>query len=99
MIRHVVSLRLGAENAAIRDDHSARLAAALRALPAQIPEVLRYEVGQNSLGEGKNWDLVIIGDYADADALETYKAHPAHRQVVAYIDEVAAERVTVDFLV
>ena len=92
MIRHVVSLRLAADTAAVREDHSARLIAALQALPAQIPEILGYQIG-------KNWDLVLIADYADADALSAYSAHPAHQKVLAYINEVVAERVAVDFLV
>ena len=99
MIRHVVSLRLAADTAAVREDHSARLIAALQALPAQIPEILGYQIGKNSLAAGKNWDLVLIADYADADALSAYSAHPAHQKVLAYINEVVAERVAVDFLV
>ena len=99
MIRHVVSMRLAADTSSVREDHAARLIAALQGLPPQIPEILDYQIGKNALGAGKNWDLVLIADYVDADALSVYAAHPAHQKVLAYINEVVAERVAVDFLV
>jgi hypothetical protein len=54
-------------------------------------------VGENVLHPGANFDLVLIADYEDADAVARYQAHPDHKVVAAYIGSVVAERSAVDF--
>jgi hypothetical protein len=97
MIRHVVTWKLAATDDTERAEQVATIARGLRSLPAVIPEILRLEVGENVLHPGANFDLVLIADYEDADAVARYQAHPDHKVVAAYIGSVVAERSAVDF--
>ncbi len=97
MIRHVVSWKLAATDDAERAEQVATIARGLRSLPAVIPEILSLEVGANMLNPGANFDLVLIAEYDDADALARYQAHPEHKKVASYIHSVVAERSSVDF--
>ncbi len=97
MIRHVVSWKLAATDEAVRAEQAAAIASGLQSLPASIPEILSLEVGTNVLNPGANFDLVLIADYEDADALARYQVHPEHKKVASYIQSVVAERSSVDF--
>ncbi len=97
MIRHVVSWKLAATDDDVRAEQAATIAHGLQSLPASIPEILSLEVGTNVLNPGANFDLVLIADYEDADALARYVAHPEHEKVASYIRSVVADRSAVDF--
>ena len=78
-LRHIVTLTF-------RDDTSAErvesIAAALRELPDQIPELRSYVVGVDAgLSEG-NASLAVVADFDDVAAWETYRDHPAHQAVI-----------------
>lgn len=97
MIRHVVSFKLASADEAERAEQAETIARGLRSLPASIPEILSLEVGTNVLNPGANFDLVLIADYDDADALARYQTHPDHKKVAEYIHSVVADRSAVDF--
>ena len=96
MIRHVVSWRLkgeGAEKAVA----AAEVRAVLEALPAAIPEIKSFRVGDNVAYLGKNFDLVLIADYDSLEDLEAYQVHPVHQEAAAYIGERTEAHTNVDF--
>lgn len=95
-IRHVVMWKLATADASERAEQAARIKAGLESLPAVIPEILALEVGVNALPLD-NFDVVLISDFADADALQRYVEAPAHVEVAAYIRSVVAGRSAVDF--
>lgn len=69
----------------------------LLALSAIIPELKSMEIGQDA-GVGRDpFDMVLITTFADADALDRYQHHPAHKAVSAYVSKVRMERACVDF--
>ncbi|WP_348790085.1 Dabb family protein [Leifsonia sp. NPDC080035] len=96
-IRHVVTWKLATTDETERAEQAARIKAGLEALPASIPEILALEVGINALLPGDNYDVVLISEFADADALQRYVEAPAHQEVAAYIRTVVAARSAVDF--
>jgi hypothetical protein len=96
MIRHIVCWKLAATDAATKSEHAAEIARQMNELPALIPEILSLQVGKNVLFPEVNWDVVLIADFADADALERYSVHPEHQRVGKYIGEVREDRVAVD---
>ncbi len=91
MITHVVMVKLKDRAEA------AEVARRLRALPAQIPEIRSYEVGVDELHGPRSWDVVVVSGFDSYDALEAYIQHPAHQDVVAYLDQVCETRAPVDF--
>ena len=97
MIRHIVTWKLAATDAAERAEQAATIARGLQSLTAFIPEILTLQVGANVLNPGANFDLVLIADYADEAALLRYQEHPEHKKVASYIRTVVADRSAVDF--
>ncbi len=56
---------------------------ALSTLPAQIPEIKRYEMGADlGLGEGTA-DLALIAEFDSVSGYEAYSKHPAHLRIIA----------------
>lgn len=79
MFRHVVMIKLTAE--ATEADRDA-IVAGLEGLPAVIPEIRSYTIGADAgLAEG-NFDLVVVGEFDDADGYQTYAQHPVHLDVI-----------------
>lgn len=84
MLRHVVLLRFRADAPA---DTAARAVAALKTLPAQIPEIVRYQPAEDTVRSERSYDVALVSEFADRAALERYLAHPAHVRV--YEDHLA----------
>lgn len=95
MIRHVVLLRWTAESTA--DQHQAVLDE-LTTLPAAIPEIARYRLGEDlGLAEG-NASLSVIADFASVADYEGYRDHPEHQRVIAErIKPILAGRAAVQY--
>ncbi|HZJ40471.1 MAG TPA: Dabb family protein [Demequina sp.] len=94
-IRHVVSWRLATTDAAEREEHAARIVAGLESLVGVVDEIRSLTAGTDVAG-GDNWDVVLIADFDDMDAVARYQAHPEHQKVGAYIRSVAQSRMAVD---
>ncbi len=99
MIRHVVSWTLLEQDPARKAEACSFIAAQLMSLPPLIPEIGALSVTPNSVDIDGNWDLVLIGDYADEAALRAYISHPEHQKVVAVIKPYFDKRSAVDFVV
>ncbi|WP_431279320.1 Dabb family protein [Leifsonia poae] len=96
-IRHVVSWKLATTDPAARAEQAATIKRGLEGLPATIPEILALEVGINVLNPEANFDVVLISDFEDQDAIARYVAHPDHEKAAAYIKSVVGGRSAVDF--
>ncbi|MES2170811.1 MAG: Dabb family protein [Actinomycetota bacterium] len=99
MIRHVVLWGLVEQDPAKKAEAADFVAGQLMSLPALIPEILALTVSPNVLDADGNWDLVLLGDFADEAALGVYLTHPEHLRVVAVIKAYLAKRAAVDILV
>lgn len=91
MIRHIVmwKFRPGTE------DEQQKFLEGLRGLQGVIPQLLRSEVAVN-VGKG-NYDAVLVSEFADLEALETYKNDPRHQAVSALCKSIREDRVAVDY--
>ncbi len=67
----------------------------LRELPDQIEEIAGLSAGR--LLNESGLEAVLCVDVADADALERYRAHPAHQPVLTRLRDTAAELVVADY--
>ena len=43
-----------------------------------------------------HWDVVLVSEHDDNEALEAYQAHPAHLEAAGFIRSVTNDRATVD---
>ena len=97
MLRHMVLLQVDATDQAIRAERSRQLIEVLEALPAHIPEVRALSVKANVVERPGNWDLALVVDVDDAEALEVYRGHPEHQKALTMIAGFASGRCAVDF--
>lgn len=97
-IRHIVSWKLAATDDAGRDAAFATMQTELEALAGFMPDdILALQVGRNVAYPESNWDVVLVGDYPDLDALERYQVHPEHQRVVQIVRQLVSARSAVDF--
>ena len=96
-IRHVVTWKLAAEDAAVRAEQAAEVARRLNALEGVVPQLRSISAGANVAYPDANWDVTLVADFASIEELEAYQVHPAHEEDVAYVRSVVASRVAVDF--
>lgn len=96
-IRHIVSWQLAATDPAEKAEHAAGIASRLESLVGVIDEIRALRVGTDVAGGG-NWDVVLIADFDDLDAVTAYQEHPAHKEAGTYIRAVVAARSCVDFV-
>jgi hypothetical protein len=95
-IRHVVSWQLSAADPATRTEHAEAIARGLRSLVGVVDEIRTLSAGTDVAG-GSNWDVVLVADFDDLDAVSRYQVHPAHQEVAEFIRSVVAQRMAVDF--
>jgi hypothetical protein len=69
----------------------------LEELPTIINEIVDFEVGENFNGSDAAFQIALYSSFASKDDLQTYQVNPAHKQVAAFIGEVATSRAVVDY--
>ena len=98
MITHLVFFKLLPEaNGQAAAANQAEMIARLQALPAQIPELQALTCGADFSDTPASFDVGLYTLFASRDDMETYRVHPAHQEVVAFIKEVTSERAVVDY--
>jgi hypothetical protein len=98
MIKHVVMWRLH-EHADGHDkpENALRVKRALENLQDKIDGLIKLEVGINELGGPQAFDLVLLAEFRDWQALDTYRDHPLHQDVIALLNKVRTDRVVTDW--
>lgn len=92
LIRHIVFF-----SARDRNDLE-RIRAGLSVL-TEIPQALRLEIGENVKTDqlGGEVDLVVYGEFADAEALAAYKAHPNYQRSIEIVRPLREIRIAADY--
>lgn len=100
MIRHVVLFKLKDEaEGGDKATNAARIAGSLEALVGKIDGLLRLEVGRDVVGLPGAWDLALVADLEDEEALKNYQVHPLHVEAGKFISVVRSDRAVVDYRV
>jgi hypothetical protein len=94
MLNHVVLMKFKPD-VSEEDIHS--LEQALDDLPNKILEIKMYEFGRNSVPSDRSYDFALIALFANPGALARYQKHPDHLPVVAKVQSMCSNVVTVDF--
>ena len=98
MIQHIVAWQLAQADSAEKAAAAAGIAARLEALVGIVDEIRSLRVGVDVAG-GTNWDVVLIADFDDLDAVNRYQVHPAHQAAGTFIRSVVSSRMAVDVVV
>lgn len=96
-VRHIVSWKMNGETAQERAQQADEVAEALRTLPGVVPGLTALEVHLNEYNSDANWDVVLVSEHTDKEALDVYAVHPAHVAVAELVKARAAARAGLDF--
>ena len=94
MLQHYVFLKY---RDGTTDGHVAAFCERMFALRGTIDGIQRLEIGRDELHDARSWDLVLIMEFASAEALRAYQRHPDHLAVMAFNDPFVANVASVDF--
>lgn len=96
-IRHAVLFRFTDE---ATEAQIAALAAGLSTMPDETGAVddNRYQHGRALGLNPASWDYAVVAEFADANAYEAYRDHPAHRSLIhELVEPITAQRASVQF--
>lgn len=94
MFRHVVSLKFKTH---VPEAECQQLVRDLADLPNEVPEIVHWSTGCNELNIDLAYDVAVVGDFADRDALLRYFKHPAVQSVLRKIEHLCSSRISVDY--
>ena len=94
MIKHLVFFKMKEDADPAAQE---KMVAMLRALPAVIPQIKDFEVGVNFATGPAASDISLYSTFENEADMETYRVHPEHQKVVAFIGKVTSERRVVDY--
>ncbi len=98
MLKHVVLFKLkSSEGGRTREENLLDLRGRLEALPGSVPGILRFEVGANMNPSSQACDLALYSEFEDLMGLVAYQKHPAHQEVVTFVNQVCESRHVVDW--
>ena len=92
MLKHVVTWKMKEENKA---ENMKKIKEMLEALVGVIEEIKSLQVGINE--NGGEYDIILITDFENKEALATYDAHPSHQEVRKFVRSVVETRIAVDY--
>lgn len=71
----------------------------LMALEDTIPGLLKMEVGINISERPTAFDLVLTADFEDESGLNTYRDHPDHQKVLAFLKDKLEKTAVADYYI
>jgi len=97
MIKHVVMWRLHEQaDGRSKKENIKIFLEQLAELPDQIPQIISFNYGANSIEQKEQADVVLIAEFKDKEALKAYRTHPAHMEFIENIKNFRYERRVVD---
>lgn len=93
MIKHIVFFKLKDRS----PDKVQETVAVLRNMEGRIPQLISIEVGADLIHSERLYDIALVTVVASMEDLQAYQVHPAHKEVIAHINEVKDVSVAVDY--
>ena len=91
MVKHIVLWNL--TDPAHKDENAAQMKEKLEGLVGVVPGLVSAQVGRGFSG----FDVALVSELTDRDALAVYQDHPALMEVKKFVHSVISERVSCDF--
>ncbi|QSF46770.1 Dabb family protein [Paenibacillus tianjinensis] len=93
MIKHIVFFKLKDRT----PESIAATVAVLRNMEGKIPQLISIEVGADVVRSDRSFDIALVTVVASLEDLQAYQVHPAHKEVIAHINEVKEVSYAVDY--
>jgi hypothetical protein len=99
MIKHIVMWKLREFPSREEKLRIARnLRQKLLEMKKSIKQIKSIEVGINAeKASSSNYDVILITQFSSMDDLQGYKVHPAHQELVEYLQTIRELRVAIDY--
>jgi hydrogenase maturation factor len=98
MIKHIVLWKFKEQaNGQKKAENLQKAASLLASLPAMIAQIDSFDVARNIDTSADAADLGLYSTFATLQDLRTYQAHPEHRRVAAFLEEVRSEKRVMDY--
>jgi hypothetical protein len=98
MIIHLVFFNMLPEaEGATGQQNAEKLVEMIRQLPSKIPEVVELEIGHDFSKSPASYEVGLLSKFKTKEDLEIYRVHPAHQEVVAFLQKTTAARAVVDY--
>lgn len=96
MLTHVVMWKFKDAEGKTKAENIEIVKSSLEALLGEVPALRDIHFYKNEVACDRNFDAMLVVKVEDEAALESYKMHPAHRAVAAYVAKVTDGRAAVD---
>jgi hypothetical protein len=83
-------------NGETKDEIIAHAESVLMALRPIIPEIRSMRFERDVLRSERSFDVLYLVEFDSLEALESYRVHPEHQKVVAYISQVHEAQAVTD---
>ena len=93
MIKHIVMFKLKDRN----KKNIEKIVNALKTLEGNIDVLRSVEIGVNFTESERSYDIVLITEFDDCNALNAYGPHPSHLPVVEIVRSLCSGSVIVDY--
>lgn len=97
MIKHIVMMKLKPDAGSLMKERLEHLKSQLENLKNNVDCLDSMEVGLNLSTRPTAMDIVLVSTFKDEQALDEYRVHPEHQEVLSYIKEVVEEARVVDY--
>lgn len=98
MIRHVIMLKLHEfADGCDKQTNARRVKEVMEAMRGNIDGLLSLEAGINQIADKQAFDVALITTLESWEALEAYRVHPLHLNLVELLKKVRSDRVVVDW--
>ncbi len=98
MVRHIVMWKFkDFADGALKTQNLHQAKTLFEALPAKIPQITSLEIGIDSVHTDSSFDIVLVSDFENTNALRAYQTHPEHIKVVDFLSRVQTSKVVVDY--
>ena len=98
MIVHIVFWRLHATaNGRSKAENALEMQRRFEALRPLMPGLRRLDFGIDFAATDQSSDVALYTEFDSREALDAYQAHPAHKEVAAFLADLRSERRVVDY--
>ena len=98
MLKHIVMWKFkDFAEGAMKIQNLHRAEAMFESLPAEISQIKKLEIGIDVLHTGTSYDLVLLCEFDDREALSQYQNHRRHMEIVEFLGKVQTAKVVVDY--
>ncbi len=96
MLTHVVMWKFKDAEGRTKAENIDIVKEGLEGLLGNVPALKDIRFYKNEVACDRNFDAMLVVKVENAQALESYKTHPAHQAVAAYVAKVTDGRAAVD---